>query len=175
MEHTSDSRCARLTDDSARIILRVPRMDDHRPARFRRERDLRGECDSLCLSGRVVVVVVETALANRDSASSQQLAEFRDVTTGVKRCGVVGMNSGSGEDESRIFSRARGGDRRGIDRLTDADDRQCARLAGAGDYLAAVAGERRVREVGVAVDEDCRALVWRGHLRSIQSSTGAAT
>jgi hypothetical protein len=29
--------------------------------------------------------------------------------------------------------------------------------------------------VGVAVDEDCRALVWRGHLRSIQSSTGAAT
>ena len=29
-----------------------------------------------------------------------------------------------------------------------------ARVAGAGDYLVAVAGERRVREVGVAVDED---------------------
>jgi hypothetical protein len=29
--------------------------------------------------------------------------------------------------------------------------------------------------VGVAVDEVWRVLVWRGHLRSIQSSTGAAT
>jgi hypothetical protein len=29
--------------------------------------------------------------------------------------------------------------------------------------------------VGVAVDEDCRVPVWRGHLRSIQRRTGAAT
>jgi hypothetical protein len=29
--------------------------------------------------------------------------------------------------------------------------------------------------VGVAVDEDLRAPAWRGHLRSIQRSTGAAT
>ena len=87
----------------------------------------------------------------------------------------MGMDAGGGEYEAGILSRARRGDRRGIDRFADADDRQSARSAGASDYLAAVAGERRVREVGVAVDEDCRAPVWRGHLRSIQRSTGAAT
>ena len=64
------------------------------------------------------------------------------------------MDAGRRKHKPRVISRAGGGDRRGIDRFTDAHDRQGARLAGAGDYLAAVAGERRVREVGVAVDED---------------------
>ena len=63
----------------------------------------------------------------------------------------------------------------GREGFADADDRSRARLAGARDYRVAVAGERRVREVGVAVDEDRRASVRRGHLRSIQRSTGAAT
>jgi hypothetical protein len=175
MENAADADGASVTDDCAGIIFGVSRVHNHRPSGFSCKRDLRGERDSLRVSRGVVVMVVETAFADCDSASTEQVAELRDVTAGIKCRGIVRMNSGGGEDESGIFSRARGGDRRGIDRLTDADDRLGARLAGARDYLAAVAGERRVREVGVAVDEDCRALVWRGHLRSIQSSTGAAT
>jgi hypothetical protein len=99
-------------------------------------------------------VVVETAFADGDSTTLNQLAKSRDVTSSVEASCVVRVDSGRGEDEARMLSRACGGDRRGIDRFPDADDRQSARIAGASDYLAAVAGERRVREVGVAVDED---------------------
>ena len=64
------------------------------------------------------------------------------------------MDSGSRKNESGIFRGTLHGDGRGRQRLTYTDDGDRARLAGAGDYLVAVAGERRVREVGVAVDED---------------------
>ncbi len=57
---------------------------------------------------------------------------------------------------------------------SDADYRAGARLARPLDYLVAVAGERRVGEVRVAVDEVWNADVLRGRLRSIQSRTGLA-
>ena len=60
-------------------------------------------------------------------------------------------------------------------RFADADDRLRARGAGAGDYLVAVAVEGRVREVGVAVDEDRLPSILRGHFRSIHRRIGAAT
>jgi hypothetical protein len=85
------------------------------------------------------------------------------------------MDAGRRENIAGIFSGALGSDRGCTKRLTDADDGDRPRNAGAGYYLVAVAGERRVREVGVAVDEDRRASVLRGHLRSIQRRTGAAT
>lgn len=56
----------------------------------------------------------------------------------------------------------------------DTDYRASPREAGPIDYLVAVAGERRVGEVRVAVDEVWNAVVLRGHLRSIQRSTGLA-
>lgn len=58
---------------------------------------------------------------------------------------------------------------------TDAD--YCAGPSDAGplDYLVAVAVERRVGEVRVAVDEVWNAAVLRGHLRSIHNNTGLAT
>jgi hypothetical protein len=85
------------------------------------------------------------------------------------------MDPGRREYIAGIFSGRLGSNRGCRKRLTDADDRDRARSSGAGNYLVAVAGERRVREVGVAVDEDRRASVLRGHLRSIQRRTGAAT
>jgi len=103
------------------------------------------------------------------------VAQLRDVAGRVEcRC-VVGMNPGGSEYESGVVRRDLGGNRRRRERFPDADDRERARTAGARDYRVAVAGEGRVREVGVAVDEDWRATVLRGHLRSIQRSTGAAT
>jgi len=58
---------------------------------------------------------------------------------------------------------------------SNADDGTRARIAGALDYLVAVAVERRIGEVRVAVDEVWNAVVLRGHLRSIQRRTGLAT
>ena len=56
----------------------------------------------------------------------------------------------------------------------DADDRRGSRVPCASDYLAAVAGERFVAEVRVAVDVPLEAPSLRGHFLSIQSSTGLA-
>ena len=64
------------------------------------------------------------------------------------------VDSGGGEDKAGILPRAANCYRCSRERLSDANDRDRARIAGAGDYRVAVAGERRVREVGVAVDED---------------------
>jgi hypothetical protein len=63
------------------------------------------------------------------------------------------MDSGGRKYEAWVLSGDRGGNRRCAERLSDADNRPRPGRAGARDYRVAVAGERRVREVGVAVDE----------------------
>jgi hypothetical protein len=164
-----------LRDCGSRIVFRVPSMDNYRTLCLLSQRDLRRESRTLCGAGRVVVVVIEAALTDRDSALLNKAAELGDVALGVERRGVVGMDASSREDEARILRGVLSRHRGCIDGLADADDSCRARIAGAGDYRVAVAGERCVREVGVAVDEACRAPVLRGHLRSIQRRTGAAT
>jgi hypothetical protein len=150
-------------------------VDDNRPAFLRGERELSREGGALRLARRVVVVVVETALSDRNCALSQVVAKSWDVALRIKRRGIVRMDAHRPEHESRTGGRVLRSDGGRFERLADANDGCRARRAGAGDYRVAVAGERRVREVGVAVDEDWRAPVLRGHLRSIQRSTGAAT
>ena len=120
-------------------------------------------------------MVVEPALSNRDRTVPQKLTKSWDVTPLIKGSRIVGMDSGRRKHKPGVLGREVGRERRYVERLSNADDGRRTRLAGAGDYRVAVAGEGRVREVGVAVDEDLRAPAWRGHLRSIQRSTGAAT
>jgi len=171
---TEDAGGSSFADDRARVVFSVSGVDDHRFTRLPGERDLSRERGALGFARRIVVVIVESTFSNRHG-SGQQLAQPRHVARRVKRGRVVGMDSGGGKDEAGIVGRNLGGYDRRRERLTDANDRPRARIAGARDYRAAVAGEGRVREVGVAVDEDGRTLVLRGHLRSIQRSTGAAT
>ena len=91
------------------------------------------------------------------------------------------MNAGRMRDVTRVIVRERRSIARSGENIgraaarTDAD--YCAGPGDAGplDYLVAVAGERRVGEVRVAVDEVWNAAVLRGHLRSIHSNTGLAT
>ena len=119
-------------------------------------------------------MVIEAALADRDGGT-QELAQPRDVAPLVESGCVVRVDSRGRENKARILSRVFGCERRRLQGLSDADDSRRARVAGACDYRVAVAGERRVCEVGMAVDEDGRTPpVLRGHLRSIQRSTGAA-
>jgi hypothetical protein len=99
-------------------------------------------------------VVVESTLANRDGRIRDKRAQLRDVPRCVEGGRVVRMDSSSCENKFGIVPRAIRGYRCRRERLPDANDRDRARIAGARDYRVAVAGERRVREVGVAVDED---------------------
>jgi hypothetical protein len=129
-------------------------VDDDRLVQLAGERNLCRERDALGFTRRIVVVIVESAFADSDGGTCEQLAQLRNVARRVKRSGVVWMNSGCRKDETGIVRRVSGGDGRRRERLPDADDRQRARFAGARDYRVAVAAEGRVREVGVAVDED---------------------
>jgi hypothetical protein len=169
------SSTACFADCGSGIVLCIASVDNYGTFRFLSQRDLRREGGTLRIAGRVVVVVVEAALTHRHSATLNKAAQLWDVALGVEHRGVVGMDASGREDKARIFRGVLSRHPGGLDRLADADDRGRARIAGAGDYRVAVAGERCVREVGVAVDEACRAPVLRGHLRSIQRRTGAAT
>ncbi len=154
MQDAEDPGGSSVTNDRAGVVLGVSGVDDDRLVHLMSERNLSRERGALSFAGRVVVAIVESTLANRDGGMSQQLAQLRNIARRVKRGCVVGMDSGGRKDEPGIVRRALGGDRRRRERLPDADYRQRARKAGARDYRVAVAGEGRVREVGVAVDED---------------------
>jgi hypothetical protein len=171
---TDDPSPLSLSKEKPRVILGIARVNDNRQPRLGCNRYLGGKSRALGFSRRVVVVVVETALTDRDGGA-KQLAKLRDIALLVESGRIMGMDARGSEDEAGVFGSGRSRESRHVERLSDADDSRRARIAGAGDYRVAVAVERRVREVGVAVDEVCRAPVWRGHLRSIQRSTGAAT
>jgi hypothetical protein len=175
VQDSDNSSAARLANRGSRILLRVACVDDNRALRLVSERNLRRERGALRIARRGVVVVVETALTHSDRASLEKATELWNVTLRVEGCGVVGVNARGRENEARVFLSVLSRQFGGVHGLADADDRGRARIAGAGDYRVAVTGERCVREVGVAVDEACRAPVLRGHLRSIQRRTGAAT
>jgi len=175
MHDSADASHPRLTDEGSRVVFRVPRVNDEGLIHLAGESYLRGKRRALGWSRGIVVVIVESAFADGDSGVLQKPAQLRDVAFLDERRGVVGMDSSRRENEPRVFGCVFGREGRNLERLADADDSCRARIAGAGDYRVAVAVERRVCEVGVTVDEDWRALVLRGHLRSIQRSTGAAT
>ena len=175
VQDSDDSGDGRLANCSSGIVLCIARVHDYRALRLVSERNLGRKRGTLRIARRVVVVVVETAFTHSDRASREKATELWDVALRVKRCCVVGVNARGRENEARVLLGVLSRHRGGTHGFADADDRGRARIASAGDYRVAVAGERCVREVGVAVDEACRAPVLRGHLRSIQRRTGAAT
>ena len=175
VKNANDCRRSCFADDRARIGFSVTRVHHYRFADFLRQRDLRREGGALRFARRIVVVIVETAFADGDGRTFEQRPQLRDVSRVHEIRGIVRMDAGGWENESRIVHRDLARDFGSRQRFPNADDGSRARIAGAGDYVVAVTAERRVREVGVAVDEDGRLPVLRGHLRSIQRSTGAAT
>ena len=153
VEDADHARGLRLRDERARVVLGLPSVSHDWPPHLRSEGDLSGKHGALSLTRRVVVVVVEAALPY-GNGGSQQLAQPRNIAPFVEGSGIVRMDSRSREDKARILGRVLGRERRRLQRLSDADDSRRARVAGARDYRVAVAGERRVGEVGMAVDED---------------------
>ena len=175
MHHTEDPSLLSLSEKRSSIVFRISGVNNNGHLHFGGDRYLGGKRRALGFSRGIVVVVVEPALSDSDGAA-KKLAKSRDIALLVESSRVMGMNTGSREDDPRVFGGACCRENRHLERLPDADDSRRARIPGAGDYRVAVAVERRVCEVGVAVDEVfCREPVWRGHLRSIHRSTGAAT
>lgn len=175
VKHALHTGGSSLTDHRAGVVLGVAGVNDERTIELVSQGQLRGERRALAVARRVVIVVVEAALADGNRTTGDELFNAWNVTPGVERGRVVRMYSGGVENEARMGAgdpRSTGGR---FERLADADDSLRARFAGASDYRVAVAFEGRVREVGVAVDEDCLPSVRRGHFRSIHRRIGAAT
>jgi hypothetical protein len=115
MQYASDLGRACVTNDCTRIVLCVPSVHDDWSPGLGGKLNLRGERVSLGLPRRVVVMVVETAFTERDSASLDQLAQLGNVPARIEGRRVVRMDASRREKEARILSRARSGDRRGVD------------------------------------------------------------
>lgn len=154
VQHSADARRRGFADERERVALGVAGVNDNGKPRLGGQLELRRECGALRFAGGVVVVVVEPALADGDGAGASVFAEQRDVPLGGEIRRVVRVYAGGVKYEARVPPGQHAGGSGRIQRLTNADDRLRARGAGALDYLVAVAVERRVREVGVTVDED---------------------
>ena len=126
-------------------------------------------------------MVIESALADRDRAFHHEYSQVGNSSGWIEPRRIVRMNPSRMRDVAGVTACERRRIARGGENIsrsaarTDAD--YCAGPSDAGplDYLVAVAGERRVGEVRVAVDEVWNAAVLRGHLRSIHNNTGLAT
>lgn len=121
-------------------------------------------------------MVIQPTFTYRNSSPGNCIAYERDVTRCIECGRLMRMDAGRPADESGIVF----GDLLGgvvcIQDGPDADDALSARAAGALYYRVAVAFERAVAEVRVAVEEArVPTEVWRGHLRSIQRRRGPAT
>src|SRR6266550_6436981 len=92
MEHSSDSSGLRLTDDRAGILFSLSRVHNDRLPQLAGQGDLRRECGALSLAGRIVVVIVESALPYRYGRIRDKHAKLRDVSLCVEGSGVVGVD-----------------------------------------------------------------------------------
>ena len=110
---------------------------------------LGGEHGPLVRPRRVVVVVVEPALPHRDDVGLVEHVRDPVQASG----GVVGVDAGGEEQEARVPPGEAGRALGGGQRLADTNDGARAGEARALDDGIPVRVERRVREVGVAVDE----------------------
>lgn len=134
-------------------------MDHQRQARFRCKRYLLRESGALFGPWRVVVMVVEPALADCNGARCDVLANHGKVTRAVETDRVMRVHARGVPHKSGIVAsddprRASGAeDIPGAAAGADADDRLGSALTCALDYVEAVAVERRVCEVRVGVDE----------------------
>jgi hypothetical protein len=63
---TQDTGALRFADERPSVVLRVPRVNDHGLLQLGCQRDLSSKCRALRFSRRIVVMVVEAALTDRD-------------------------------------------------------------------------------------------------------------
>ena len=127
-------------------------------------------------------MVVEAALANSNGASVGVSAYRLDIISVIETRRVMRMHSGREPYESGVLERDTLGRASGAEDIpgaaprTDADDCFGTTRFRALNYVDAVAVERRVCEVRVAVDEPepFETPIFLGHFLSIHRSVGPA-
>ncbi len=163
-----------------RIVFSITRVDHDRALQLGRQHQLFRECAPLLEARGIVIVIIESTFANRCGTIFDKREELPDMRCGIEARSIVRMNADGMKNVTRVLSRKRRcvvcSGQHIVCTAAGSDADYCAGtgLARPLNYLVAVAGERRVGEVRVAVDEVWNAVVLRGHLRSIQSRTGLA-
>lgn len=169
VQDSADSALPCLYHHRACVVFGVACVDHERPARFRGQRDLRRESVALFGPWRVVVMVVEPALADCHGARRDVLANDRQVPSTVEADGVMRVNARGVPHEPGIVAGDVPRRESGAEDIpsaaagADADDRFGPALTCARYYVEAVAVERRVCEVRVGVDEWRATDVCFGH------------
>ena len=180
MQNSDHTARAGFSDHCPRILLGITRVNDHRFALLARQGKLFGECAPLLETRRVVVVIVEPALPYCYSSFVNQRAKLVDITRCIKTDCVVRVNSSRVKDESEVTGGDGCGCASGAEDIpgaaarADADYCLGSIVTCSCDYRAAVAVERRVGEVRVAVDVPREIPIFLGHCLSIQRSVGPA-
>lgn len=105
VQDAADAFPARLAYHRRRVVVRVARVHNDRTIETLRQLELHRECPALSIARRVVVVVVESALADGDSTGIEQALERRDVSYGIERRRIVRMNSSRECDPARMRRR----------------------------------------------------------------------
>ena len=153
MQNAANTRRSRLDDHGSGVVLGFARVNDHGSIELQRERQLRGERPALMLARRVIVVRVESALADRDRASLYEFSYRIRISERIERGCIMRVNARGREDDvwpsgSEVGSTSGRGDR-----LANANNRTCARTERAVDDDLTIRIERRVSKVSVAIDE----------------------
>jgi hypothetical protein len=93
-------RC--FADHRPRVILCIAGVDNDRLAGFLREGELLSERTALLESRRIVIVVVETAFADRDGTTRDEIAKCAGIMKWIEPARIVRMNPRGMPDESAI-------------------------------------------------------------------------
>jgi hypothetical protein len=182
MQNAAHSSLPRFGKHRGCVIFGVARMNYHRQIALACERQLCGERTPLLQPRRIVVVVVEAALANSNGASAGTSAYRRDIISLIETRRIMRMHSGREPYEPGVLERDTLGRASGAEDIpgaaprADADDCSGTTRFRALNYVDAVAVERRVCEVRVAVDEPepFETPIFLGHFLSIHRSVGPA-
>ncbi len=176
MQHTLGPCLTCRRDHRPRVILGVAGMHDQGLTHFYSDSDLSFECGPLNFARRVVIVIIQAAFTYCDSATRDGGMDQGHIARSIKTGRLVRVHAGRPVDEAIVVAGDSFRGIAGIENGSDADDALSAQGAGALYYRVAVAFERVVAEVRVAVEEVREpVVVWRGHLRSIQRRIGPAT
>jgi hypothetical protein len=73
MKNSADTARRRIFDHRAGIVFGIARVDYERTVQLRGQPDLRRESRALQLTRRIVIVVIEPALTDRDCAGCDAL------------------------------------------------------------------------------------------------------
>lgn len=105
VKHSEYSFDPGLANHRSGVVVGVACMHNHGAHESFGELELQGEGAALEVSRRVIVVVIESAFADRHRAGIEESLEFSDVRARVERCRVVRMDSGCECDEARMRCR----------------------------------------------------------------------